>query len=389
MLFILRGVSGTGKSRIASTMFPSHCILSTDALRMEMYGTMDAEPHHTQMVFPEIHRRLEYRCQYRMITCLDATNLSLKSVKQLTNIAEKWGCDYRITSIYPNMDDAFHTIKSRQMGVIPGALVPDAVLEKQEEKYHKGTEDIKRFYGGDIIHFFEGTMRDCKTYISRTLETINHHVVYGDVYVIGDVHGYIDQLKELLDRIPKNALIYSVGDLIDRGPDSVGTVFELFADPRFRGMVMGNHELAFLKEYIAGMECRSKARAVTHKEVESLPEDTQKYFIKCLKEAKPFIAIESPDTREKAYITHGGVGVVDVYQLNLHATTGDRLNKVCGYDESYPQVHGHMSWQYDSIPSSSSIVNNIDSGIYETGVLTAYNPFTGVVIQTNREGNVV
>lgn len=385
MLFILRGISGNGKSRLASTMFPSHCILSTDDMRMEMYGTMDAEPHHTRMVFPEIHRRLEHRCQYRMITCFDATNLSLKSVKRLTKIADKWGCDYRIISIYPNMDDARHTLKSRHMGVITGALVPDDVLEKQEEKYHTGTEEIKRFYGGDIVHFFEGTMRDCKTYISRTLESLYHHVVYGDVYVIGDVHGYSDKLKELLDMIPKNASIYSVGDLIDRGPNSVDTVFTLFNDPRFRGMVMGNHELAFLKEWIDGMECRSKARAVTHKEVKSLPEEQQGVFLEYLKSAKPFIAVESPDSGEKSYITHGGIGETDIFQLSLHATTGDRFNKVDEYSENCPQVHGHMSWAYDSIPSISTKVNNIDSGVYETGVLTAYNPFTGVVIQTEGE----
>ncbi|MFD2813896.1 metallophosphoesterase [Paracoccus aerius] len=43
------------------------------------------------------------------------------------------------------------------------------------------------------------------------------------LYVIGDVHGHLDQLKAAHDRIfrdgGRDAVIAHVGDLIDRGPD--------------------------------------------------------------------------------------------------------------------------------------------------------------------------
>jgi diadenosine tetraphosphatase ApaH/serine/threonine PP2A family protein phosphatase len=60
--------------------------------------------------------------------------------------------------------------------------------------------------------------------------------------IIGDVHGCIDELKELLKTIgyhPSHRLIF-VGDIIDRGPDSAGCVKyirELKAES-----VLGNHE---------------------------------------------------------------------------------------------------------------------------------------------------
>lgn len=53
------------------------------------------------------------------------------------------------------------------------------------------------------------------------------------LYVIGDVHGHLDQLKAAHDLIRrdggKDAVIAHVGDLIDRGPDSRGVVDYLIA----------------------------------------------------------------------------------------------------------------------------------------------------------------
>ncbi|RLB25456.1 MAG: serine/threonine protein phosphatase, partial [Deltaproteobacteria bacterium] len=44
----------------------------------------------------------------------------------------------------------------------------------------------------------------------------------GKTYVIGDIHGCLDMLKRLIDKIQwdpsKDELIF-VGDYIDRGPD--------------------------------------------------------------------------------------------------------------------------------------------------------------------------
>lgn len=67
--------------------------------------------------------------------------------------------------------------------------------------------------------------------------------VAGPVAVIGDVHGRLDMLDLLLERL--NALtpgipIFFVGDLVDRGPDSRGVVQRMI-DIGARG-VRGNHE---------------------------------------------------------------------------------------------------------------------------------------------------
>ncbi|HEX8572090.1 MAG TPA: metallophosphoesterase family protein [Allosphingosinicella sp.] len=76
-------------------------------------------------------------------------------------------------------------------------------------------------------------------------------------YAIGDVHGRLDLLTELLERIeadnarrpPARTWLVFLGDLVDRGPDSRGVVELLASDPpRFARNVFikGNHEEFFL-----------------------------------------------------------------------------------------------------------------------------------------------
>jgi serine/threonine protein phosphatase 1 len=77
------------------------------------------------------------------------------------------------------------------------------------------------------------------------------------VYAVGDVHGRLDLLTELLDlvraddagREPAETRLILLGDLIDRGPDSAAIV-ALLRDgvPGFAGtdVLMGNHEEVLL-----------------------------------------------------------------------------------------------------------------------------------------------
>ncbi len=59
-------------------------------------------------------------------------------------------------------------------------------------------------------------------------------------YIIGDVHGHYDTLMILVERLPKDAKLIFVGDLIDRGPKSAEVVE--FVREGGHGCVMGNHE---------------------------------------------------------------------------------------------------------------------------------------------------
>lgn len=77
-------------------------------------------------------------------------------------------------------------------------------------------------------------------------------------YAIGDIHGRLDLLKDLLDQVerdnagrrPAKTYLVFLGDLVDRGPDSRG-VIDLLVNhsPAFARSVFikGNHEEFFLR----------------------------------------------------------------------------------------------------------------------------------------------
>lgn len=69
----------------------------------------------------------------------------------------------------------------------------------------------------------------------------------GRDFVVGDLHGHRAWLELALDEVGFDAArdrLLSVGDLVNRGPDSLGTL-ALIEQPWFRA-VLGNHELMLL-----------------------------------------------------------------------------------------------------------------------------------------------
>ncbi|MCL4684234.1 serine/threonine protein phosphatase [Myxococcota bacterium] len=70
------------------------------------------------------------------------------------------------------------------------------------------------------------------------------------LYAIGDIHGRLDKLDELLSRLPlrdEDRLVF-LGDYVDRGPDSQGVIDRLIrvAEQRSTVFLLGNHESMFL-----------------------------------------------------------------------------------------------------------------------------------------------
>jgi hypothetical protein len=62
--------------------------------------------------------------------------------------------------------------------------------------------------------------------------------------IVGDIHGCLDELLELLRRLEfdrRRDVLLSVGDIVDRGPKIKETIEYLFGLPEFH-LVLGNHE---------------------------------------------------------------------------------------------------------------------------------------------------
>lgn len=69
-----------------------------------------------------------------------------------------------------------------------------------------------------------------------------------DLYAIGDLQGCFESIEGLLEQIPTDAHIVFVGDVVNRGPQSLATlrlVRDLVVSGRAR-MILGNHDLHLL-----------------------------------------------------------------------------------------------------------------------------------------------
>lgn len=100
--------------------------------------------------------------------------------------------------------------------------------------------------------------------------------------IIGDIHGEFERMIDVLEKCgfdPNQNVLYSTGDLCDRGPEPVAVLDYLYALPHFYPVV-GNHDLWILgylqqrlalDDYWLWVNCNHGD--VTRKAVDSQPEE--------------------------------------------------------------------------------------------------------------------
>lgn len=82
------------------------------------------------------------------------------------------------------------------------------------------------------------------------MERADRNCVYDCMtWIIGDIHGCLEELDQLLRQIPHDDKLVFTGDYIDRGPDSKGTIDRLLEEKHRSVFLMGNHEDMLLQYY--------------------------------------------------------------------------------------------------------------------------------------------
>lgn len=134
------------------------------------------------------------------------------------------------------------------------------------------------------------------------------------MYVIGDVHGCYLTLTSLINRIGKDNEIISVGDLVDKGPDTCKVLDYVQTLPNFK-MVLGNHEEKFIEHmemYLNGIDVSCSIwynkwggfeSISSYNHIESKREKFRKIreHLDFLKKQPYYIYLED----KKIFITHG------------------------------------------------------------------------------------
>jgi bis(5'-nucleosyl)-tetraphosphatase (symmetrical) len=119
------------------------------------------------------------------------------------------------------------------------------------------------------------------------------------LYLIGDVQGCDGPLQRLLDKVgfsPSRDTLYLLGDLVNRGPDSVGVLRRLAGYGAAARCLLGNHDLNLLA-VAAGL--RQPHRGDTLDEVLAMPE--REAMMRWLRE-QPLVLYE-----HKCLMVHAGV----------------------------------------------------------------------------------
>jgi len=214
-------------------------------------------------------------------------------------------------------------------------------------------------------------------------------------YVVGDIHGRLDLLEDLLAKIhaelqhhpARKTLLVFVGDLIDRGPSSA-QVIERLRTYRRQAIqtvfLLGNHEEVLLRIMSGECELITKWRWFGGSEcLQSYGVDTSQFAH--LNETDALAAVRAAIPREHVefletfadtcrfgdyLFVHAGIrpGV----RLELQSQSDLRwIREPFLFDDSdhgFVVVHGHtIREDVEELPNRIGI----DTGAYRTGVLTA------------------
>ncbi|TFF35850.1 metallophosphoesterase [Pseudomonas sp. RIT623] len=113
---------------------------------------------------------------------------------------------------------------------------------------------------------------------------------------VGDIHGHFGRLQACLDAVgfdPALDRLFSVGDLVDRGPDSP-QVLAWLAKPWFHA-VQGNHETLAINHLCGGRVDLATYRAVGGAWFLDLPAQAQRLFVEAFQQLPVALQVETAD----------------------------------------------------------------------------------------------
>lgn len=269
-LILLMGPSGCGKSTFARKHFLPTETISSDFCR-GLVADDENDQSASSEAFSLLHDIVGRRLKHNRLTVVDATNVQAEARRPLLALARK-----------------YH--------VLPVAILFDL----PEELCHaRNAQRPDRQFGPHVVR---NHLRDLRrsgrnlkaegfryTYTLRTPEEVdavtftrqpvfnNLRNEHGPFDIIGDVHGCLAELDALLEQLqPRRKLIF-LGDLVDRGPDSVGVlrrVMELVASGEAL-CVPGNHDAKLLNLMNGRKVTLSHGLAETWEQLQAEPPEFQ------------------------------------------------------------------------------------------------------------------
>jgi protein phosphatase len=258
-LVALVGISGSGKSTFARRHFAATEVLSSDFCR-GLVADDENDQDATADAFDVLNYIAGKRLAAGRLTVVDATNVQPTARKSLIDLARSH--DILPVAIVLDLPEQVCSQRNAQR---PDRTFGRPVLRRQHDQLRRGARSLAR---EGFRHVWTLTSQDeaDSAVVTRVPMYTDRRAETGPFDVIGDVHGCLDELAELLSSLgyqterdqaghltgachPQGRKAVFLGDLVDRGPDTPG-VLRLVMGMTEAGNALavgGNHEAKLIR----------------------------------------------------------------------------------------------------------------------------------------------
>jgi protein phosphatase len=389
-LVLLIGPSGSGKSSFGRKHFLPTEVVSSDFCR-GLVADNENEQSATGDAFELLHAIVRKRLARGKLTVIDATNVQPESRKPLLEIAR----EFHVLPVAIVFDLSERLCQDRNVTRLDRQFGPH-VVRNQVRQMRQGMRGLEKEGFRHVFRLSSVVMVDAAE-IERQPLWNNRKSEHGPLDIVGDVHGCLDELLELMGSlgyavakedgvlrviVPEGRKLAFVGDLVDRGP-ATNEVLRLVMTMVKAGQaycVPGNHDAKLLRA-LKGREVK-----ITHGLAESLEQlagESAEFRAEVVRFLDGLISHYVFDDG-KLVVAHAGLkesmqgrGSAAVREFALYGeTTGEtddfglpiRYNWAADYRGRAMVVYGHTP-----VPEPVWLNNtvNLDTGCVYGGRLTA------------------
>jgi protein phosphatase len=284
-LVLMMGASGSGKSTFAARHFLPTEILSSDRCRA-MVADDEADQAATGDAFDVLYYIAAKRLAARRLTVIDATNLRTEDRKHAIELTRRYHALPVVFALDVPEGVCIERNRSR-----PDRAFGGHVVRNQVQLLRRSLRGLQR-EGFRVVQTLSSAEAIANVEITREPLFTDRRTDIGPFDIIGDVHGCLVELTNLLSRLgyvrnetawhhPEGRRAIFLGDLVDRGPDSPG-VLRLVMDMVAANTalcVQGNHD-SKLHRKLAGQQVTvSHGLTETLAQLEALPENNRPAFL--------------------------------------------------------------------------------------------------------------
>jgi protein phosphatase len=257
-LVLLVGPSGCGKSTFARQHFKPTEVLSSDYCR-GLVSDDENDLTATQEAFEVLNFVARKRLAAGRLTVIDATNVQPDSRKPLVALAREFHV-LPIAIVFDFPEKLCHERNRNR----PNRDFGHHVVRNQAQQLRRSLRGLER-EGFRGVHVFKSPEELEGLEIERQPMWTNRRSEHGPFDIIGDVHGCLDELQELMTnlgysvernadgyqvRVPESRKAIFIGDLVDRGP-KIPDVLRLVMGMVESGTALcvpGNHDVKLLQK---------------------------------------------------------------------------------------------------------------------------------------------